>query len=453
MAPACPSRLPGRARFYAVGALAILALLSLNACGGGFFGGDAEVKLPGKRISVLTLQKTLVPDPSVADHKIRLPAPIRNPDWPMAGGTPQHALQHVEATMGLKLAWSADIGEGSGGDRRLLAVPVTGGGRIYTLDSNSTVAAFSTGGGEKLWAKPLTPEDEDEGVIGGGLAYFGEVLYVTTGYGEVHALDAASGENKWTYKVGPPLRAAPVISGGRLFVISHDNQIHSVNVRDGSRLWAYTGLPEVTGIIGSSSPAVQGGVVIAPYASGELVALRVENGRPIWRDQLVRSRGLTPLSSINAIRGLPVIDGERVYAISHSGRMAAIDLRSGRRAWIRDIAGVQTPWLAGDYIYLVTTEAEVLCLSRADGRIYWVRQLARYTDPEDLEGPIQWSGPVLASDRLLLVSSEGEAITISPYDGALIGSLKLPGGARISPIVADGALYLLTENGDLLAYR
>ncbi len=432
-------------------ALCFLAFL-LASCDT-FLGADNEQKLPGTRVSVLTLQQSLAPDPAVRDLQIKLPAPIRNSDWPMAGGTPQHALQHVEAGGGLRRTWSSDIGVGSDDDRRLLAAPITGGGRVYAMDAEANVTALNASNGRVIWRASLTPEDEEEGVIGGGLAYFGEIVYATTGFGEVHALDAASGKQKWVYKLGPPIRAAPAISGGRLFVISHDNQLHSLNAADGRLLWIYTGLPEATGIIGSSSPAVQGGIVVAPYASGEIVALRVENGRPVWSDQLVRSRGLSPLASINAIRALPVIDGNRIYAISHSGRMAALDLRNGRRAWIRNISGLETPWLAGEFLYLVTTNAEVLCLTRRDGRIVWVKQLQRFEDPEDLEGPITWSGPVLASDRLLLVSSNGDAVTMSPYDGEVLGSLDLTAGAKIAPVVADGTLYLLTDDGELIAYR
>jgi len=444
-------RIPAGCIMRGIG-FAIVAFV-LAACDGGFLGADDEKKLPGTRVSVLRLEQSLKPDPELADTKIKLPTPVQNSDWPMAGGTPQHALHHVVANTGLKLAWSKDIGNGSSDNQRLIAAPITGGGRVYVMDSESMVSALDNRDGSKIWQISLVPEDEDEGVIGGGLAYFGEVLYVTTGYGQVFALEANSGTEKWVYKLGPPIRSAPAISGGRIFVISHDNQLHTLNANDGRMLWTYIGLPEITGIIGSSSPAVQGGIVVAPFASGELVALRVENGRPIWAEQLVKSRGLTPLSSINAIRALPVIDDNRVYAINHSGRMAAVDLRTGRRAWVRNISGVQTPWLAGEYIYLVTTQGEVICISRANGRIVWLQQLERFQDPEDLEGPINWSGPVLASDQLLLVSSEGEAVTISPYDGQINGRLSLPSSVKIGPVVADGTFYVLTDNGDLIAYR
>ena len=114
---------------------------------------------------------------------------------------------------------------------------------------------------------------------------------------------------------------------------------------------------------------------------------------------------------------------------------------------------METPWVAGDFIFLVTTQAEVVCLARKSGRIRWVAQLPRYEDEEDKQDPIHWSGPVLASDRLVLVSSEGYAVAVSPYSGKLLGRLELPKGALIPPVVADGSIYVLSDNGDLIALR
>jgi outer membrane protein assembly factor BamB len=162
---------------------------------------------------------------------------------------------------------------------------------------------------------------------------------------------------------------------------------------------------------------------------------------------------LAPLSSLSEIRGSPVIDRDLVLAISFSGRIAAINLRDGRRLWDRDIAGLETPWVAGDFIFLVTTQAEVVCLARKSGRIRWVRQLPLYENEEKKLDPIHWSGPVLVSNRLILVSSKGNALTISPYSGHILGSIELPSSALIPPIVADGSIFVLTDDGTLIALR
>jgi glucose dehydrogenase len=194
-------------------------------------------------------------------------------------------------------------------------------------------------------------------------------------------------------------------------------------------------------------------VVVAPFSSGELVALRAENGKVLWTDSLARSRRVTPLGAISDIASAPVIDRGRVYAISHGGRLVSIDLRTGERAWTQDVAGVQTPWIAGDYIFVVTVDAQVMCLSRIDGRIKWVTEIERFEDPKERSGPIEWSGPILGGDRLILVNSLGQAVTLSPYTGAMLGRMDLPDGTFIAPIIANQTLYFVTDDADLIALR
>ncbi len=434
--------------------LLMAASVLLSACElPDWFGGTEKPPLPGERISILQLDKALEPDAAIADLDVRLPRPFRNPDWPQAAGFANHAMHHLEIGENLARAWRISIGEGSGSESKLLSRPVVAGDRLVAMDAEAGVSAIRVADGKRFWHRELTPEDEDEGVIGGGVSIDNGTVYVSTGYGFVHALSLDDGKEIWQRRIGTPIRGAPTAIGGRVFVITYDNQLHALSSSDGHTLWSHGGIPEDAGLIGAPSAAVGGGLVVVPYSSGELFALRLENGRMVWGDQLIRTRRLAPLSSMSEIRGSPVIDRDLVLAVGFSGRVAAIDLRSGRRLWDRDIAGMETPWVAGDFIFLVTTQAEVVCLARKSGRIRWVAQLPRYEDEEDKEDPIHWSGPVLASDRLVLVSSEGHAVAVSPYSGKLLGRLELPKGALIPPVVADGSIYVLSDNGDLIALR
>ena len=142
-----------------------------------------------------------------------------------------------------------------------------------------------------------------------------------------------------------------------------------------------------------------------------------------------------------------------VFAISHSGVMAAINLNTGERVWARDLAGIQTPWAAGDFVYVLTIDSRLLCLERRDGKVKWIHQLPRWQDEESKDDPIVWTGPVLISNRLVVVSSNGRAYSISPYTGELLGRTEIPDGAYIPPVVANGALYLLTNSAQLVALR
>jgi len=190
-----------------------------------------------------------------------------------------------------------------------------------------------------------------------------------------------------------------------------------------------------------------------PYTSGELFALKVDTGRVQWQDNLISIRRTDAIAALAQIRGRPIIDRGRVIAISHAGVMAALDLRTGRRAWAREIGGTESPWVAGNYIYTITNDNELICVSREDGKILWVYGLPRFEDPRDREDPIIWTGPILASDRLIIAGSNGEALAISPYDGHLIGVVEMPDGVSVPPIVANGTVLFLANDADLVAYR
>ena len=438
-----------------------IALVSLAAAGlagcdtvTGIFSSDDKTVLPGERLSVIELGAQLEVDPGIASELIVLPDARINESWPQPGGTPTNANGHLSAPGPINSIWSVSAGSGSGRVAQLLAAPIVADGRIYVLDARTRLGAFEQSSGRKLWDVDLVPEGENaDAGRGGGVAYENGRLFVVTGYGTAHCIEAASGNVVWTQSVGDPFRSAPTASGGRVFAITSDNQTVTLSQETGDVIWRHRGLVESAGILASTSPAVSGSTVIVPYSSGELVALRVENGTPVWTDSLTRTGSVTSLSALNDIAGRPVIDRDRVFAISHSGRMVSIDLRTGERVWTREIGGVQTPWAAGDFVYLVTSSQEVLAVSRRDGRIRWITPLQRWRNPEKRTDPVEWSGPVLVSERLVLVSSRGDAVMVSPATGEVLGTLSIPGGALIAPVVANETVYLLTDNASLTALK
>ncbi|MBI3516981.1 MAG: PQQ-binding-like beta-propeller repeat protein, partial [Proteobacteria bacterium] len=314
------------------------------------------------------------------------------------------------------------------------------------------VSAFSLQDGKRLWTTDITPEDEGDAVVSGSISVYGTRVYVASGYAEVVALDGENGKVLWRVGLTAPVRAAPTLSGDRVFVTTVDNQLIALAAEDGRKLWDHTGISETAGLLGGASAAVDSGTVIAAYSSGELFALRAESGRVSWADNLAAVRRADAVSAI-AMVARPVIDRGLVLAVSHSGRFAAVELRSGGRVWDREVASANMPWVAGDYVYILTTSGDVLCMTRRDGRVRWVQTLPRYESPEKERDPISWSGPVLGGDRLILVGSSGDAIALSPYTGKALGRLKLDGKTLISPVIADGTLLVLTDDGELAAYR
>jgi outer membrane protein assembly factor BamB len=102
---------------------------------------------------------------------------------------------------------------------------------------------------------------------------------------------------------------------------------------------------------------------------------------------------------------------------------------------------------------VLSNDGEVIALTRQSGRIRWVSPLPRYENPRDRTGPIIWTGPILAGGRLWLANSVGELVSLSTENGQEQQRLKLPDGTFIAPVVADNTLYVLTDDGTLVAYR
>ena len=443
----------------ALGHIALVAiLLALGGCEsltgpGGFFGEDLKAPLPGERISVLKYQRSLNPDPEFSVMDILLPAPSANVNWPQAGGYASHAMHHVEIGESINFAWSSDIGAGADDEVRLIGSPIIAAGRVYAMDTASNVSAFDVKTGKQLWRASLTPDEEDDDHISGGLAFEDGKVYVTTGFAQVIALNAGSGKVIWRTSLPGPMRSAPTVRGGRVFAITVDSRLYALNGATGDEIWNYIGIAEIASLLGGASPAVDSGVVVAPFPSGELVALKVENGHVLWTVSLLTTRRTDVVSTLAHIRGRPIIDRGQVFAISHGGMMVSIDLRSGRRIWDKEIGGLSNPWVAGDYIFLLTNDAEVAAISRKSGSIHWVQTLPQFEDPKTKDYPIVWNGPILASDRLLVASSLGEVYSISPYDGRIMGSVKMPSGISVPPVIAGRSVYFLADNASLVAYR
>jgi outer membrane protein assembly factor BamB len=440
-------------RFLTLAALCGLGL-GLAGCGiTEWFDGADEPRLPGDRIAILALDKGLTPDPSIADQQIILPKPFENKFWTHAGGNPQHAMYHLSLNDDLKEAWRTDIGEGSSDSQSLLAQPIVVESVVFTMDAQSEISAYDTDSGKQYWRVDLEPNDEDDGFFGGGIAYSEGRIFVTTGFARVFALDASSGAVIWEQDTPGPLRAAPTVNGGRVFVVTLDNQLLTLAADDGRRLWSHIGIQEDAGLLGAASPAVAGSTVVVPFSSGEIIGLSVTDGRVLWSDSLSSVNRIDPLADLAHIRGQPVIDRGMAMAISHSGRMIGLSLDRGARAWDIDLGGVQTPWVAGDFVFVLTNDSQLVALRRRDGLLRWVRPLQRFEDEEDQEDLIQWSGPVLASDRLIVAGSHGEAVSISPYTGEILGYIDLPNGAALPPVVAGNSLYFVTDSADLVVFR
>ena len=443
----------------AVSGLALLTLLA--GC------GDDELILPGERFDVRAPLEASVPteanpspvDPTAqranADRPIALAAAAVNADWPQRGGNAGHLAPHAALGTAPQLVFSTDIGAGNTRKARISAAPVVAGGRIFTMDSQSEVQATSTSGA-MLWRVDLTPpSDRSTAVSGGGLANGDGRLYVTTGFGEVLALDPASGAGVWRQRLGAPATGAPTVSGDLVYVVGRDGSAWAVEAGNGRVRWQLPGAPSATGLIGGSAPAVSGNAVLFPFASGQVVAALREGGSRLWSSQVAEQRLGRAYASYRDLSGDPVVVGDVAYIGSSAGRTVAISTASGEELWAAGEGALAPVAVAGDSVFLVSDEARLVRLDAATGAVIWSVDMPYFTKekPKKRKAITAHYGPLLAGGRLVVASSDDTLRFFSPSSGALVGAVDLPGGAAAQPALAGGTLHVVSASGKLLAFR
>lgn len=430
----------------------ILALCACSKVNSIFDPDQDETRLEGQRISVLELQKGL--EPEGQQRELVAPDPWNNAFWPQAGGYPNHSMQNLALSRELNRAWKVSIGAGGSGALPLTAQPVVAEGRVYTLDTDFNLRAFDVQNGKALWKTGVENEEEDDNVISGGIGYANGFLFVTNGYDELLKVKAADGKIVWRKNLPAPSRAAPTIMGGRIFVTTLDNRVVALDENTGDRQWIYVGIAETAGLLGAANPAANTQVAVAVFSSGEITALRVENGTVAWSDNIASFREFGGgLESLSDIRALPVLDRNLVITLGFGGKLVAFDETTGARVWQREIGGAETPWIAGNFLFVLSNDKQLIALDTKDGRIVWVTPLPRYLNESKREKPIVWKAPVMGSGNLIVAGTGGNFIELDARNGKILRRWEAGKSPAVPPVIAANTLFVLSEDGTLTAYR
>ena len=419
--------------------------------------GDAGKKnntpTVGSRVAILGTERDTDIDAALANVAVTLPPATLNEAWAQPGGNASKSPGHVELGQGLARVWTASV-TGANPRARLAASPVMSDGRLYVVDTTARVTAFDANTGAQIWSNALEVKNDGKSSrYGGGVSATATNVFATNGVGDVASLAADTGALVWKKRPAGPLRGAPTLSNGNLYVMTQDNQIYALRQSDGEPQWNEAGPVAASGIFGVGAPAAAQGTVIAGYSSGELAAYRYENGRSLWSDTLSRTAMSTSVSTLTDIDADPVIDRGRVFALGKGGRMASYELVSGQRIWEINIAGISTPVAVGEWVFVMTDEAKLLCVARSSGKVRWISKLQRFKNEKKKKGPISWYGPILAGGRLIVANSHGAVWSVSPDEGAATEIFDVKNDVSLAPIVANNTLYILDDSGRISAFR
>lgn len=336
----------------------------------------------------------------------------------------------------LQKQWSRSIGDGQGKTYNML-VPAVEGSHIYAADVTGVVMAMDRMNGDVQWKKDL--ELPVSGAIGVG---YGMVMLGTL-QGEVVALDASTGEEKWRSRVTSEVLAPPATNGDVVVVQTQDDRLIGLDASTGDQRWVYDSTPAVLSLRGTGAPLVTNHLAIAGLSTGKIVALDTQNGVPVWEQRVAIAQGRSELERIVDIDGGLLLSGGNLYVTSYQGRMAALELETGRVLWQRDASSYAGLAQGFGNVYVSLASGTVEGVDERSTTALWSNEsLARR----------QLSAPEVFSSYVAVGDMEGYLHLLSQVDGRFVGRTRIDSdGLRARPLVVGDMIYVFGNSGKLEA--
>jgi outer membrane protein assembly factor BamB len=351
----------------------------------------------------------------------------REPPAPLTEFTPQ---------LEVRTLWTVDAGSGSQ-EQAIKLRPALYADKVFYADRNGRISAYDTATGALLW------ENNTKVPISGGIGVGDGLVLVGTMEAEVLALDRESGELVWSQQVSSEVLAAPQAAEGVVVVHSVDGRLTGLNVSDGVERWVYEQNVPVLTLRGVSTPVLSRGLVVVGYANGKLVSLRLQDGNLIWEAPVAISQGRSELERLVDIDGVvEVVDGT-VYAASYQGNIAAVSLGSGRPLWQREMSSYAGVGAGFSRVYVTDAQDSIWALDQTNGASLWRQDKLRAR---------RLTAPVFFMDYVVVGDFEGYLHWMAREDGRFVTRVRVdPQGIVAPPIVQGDVLYVGGAGGVLSA--
>lgn len=444
---------PNRAWLLLPLLLALTACDTVDASLPDWVGGAPRTikRAEGERIDVLFHQSALTADSEAASTPVDVPEQTNQPQWHSRNQAME--LGHLGIT-GITHEETTTVGNGNDFAYAFAASPMIEDGYVIVMDAAGVISAHDESHiSNTEWVNRDDVNEDDESIIGGGLAYAEGTVYASLGNGKLRALSLATGTKKWAASVGAPVHGAPAIGAGIVAVITADNQTIALDAQTGATRWSHRGIREAASFFSTASPAIRDGLVVVTYSSGEIVVLRAETGSVVWSDMLGNTSKTSAAAAFSGISADPIVQDGVVVAVSASGEMQTSALTNGRPLWQKRIGAYAMPWSAGNSLFVLADTHDVAAVFKNSGQIRWATSL-RETDTRDptRDTTPTLFGPIVAGNAVLVLSAEGTLTALKPQDGARINRYELARHAVTAPIIANGALYYITRDATLHKY-
>ena len=371
---------------------------------------------------------------------------------------PPVELEDLVNAIRIDISWENRIGKGAG-EKYLRLKPAIDDGKGFIADYTGQVMAFDVVSGKVLCKAYLAvPIASGPSVVQGR-------LLLGTSQGEVLMLNADDGKVIWRHNVSSEVLSTPIGADDTVIVRTVDGRLYGLNFESGKQLWTYGRSVPILTLRGTSRPLVVDNIVISGFDSGKLVALTREHGTLLWETTVAVPRGRTELERIVDMDADPVVMEGIIYAVTYQGRIAAVELTSGRLMWARDISVFNSMAIDAYRVYLSDGEGLIWALDRYNGATLWKQNKLLRRRP---------TAPVFFNDHLIVGDYNGYLHWLSREDGHLVAREKIFDDVDIgdeeserlfekysnkvynilaSPVVAEDLLIAVDRHGLLTAYK
>jgi len=350
---------------------------------------------------------------------------------------PPTPLVEIETLAEIIKLWSKDTGKGST-KQFLKLTPSHIQGKVFVADVRGNLLAIDATSGNILW------ENDADLSITGGPGSSETLTMIGSEEGDVLAYASESGDFLWQAKVSSEVLAAPQEAYGIVVVRTIDGKIYGLDAHDGSRLWIYDRTVPALTLRGTSNPVITGDVVIAGFDGGRLAAIELHTGKLIWETSVSLASGRSQLERMVDIDSDPMIIGNDIYVATFQGRLASVALENGRITWTRDISSYAGLTSDGKNIYITDDQSHVWALERSSGNSVWKQEtlFAR-----------QVTAPATIGDLVVVGDLEGYLHWMDKSSGQFVARTQISKNPILAPPVAvEDIVYAYSSDGTLGAY-
>ena len=346
-------------------------------------------------------------------------------------------LQKINEQVKIKSRWSRGVGDGQG-EGLYKINPVLVDDTLYVASAEGEVAAIDAGAGRVRWKRDL------DLALSGGVSHHQGSIFVGTSEGLVMRLSASDGSEVWRAGVSGEVLSAPQGDGRYVVAQTYDGKLMGFDYETGEARWTYTSDVPVLTLRGTGTPMILGDNAIAGFADGKVVAINLRSGNVAWEVRVAIPQGTSEIERIVDIDGSMALQGTELYVASYQGRVAAIDTRSGRRLWQRNVSSVSGVGVGFGNVYVADDDGTISAFLRNGQGVRWQNI--------DL-GFRELSRPTPVSSYVAVVDFEGYLHLLSQVDGDIVGRTKVDSsGARADMIASGNRLYIYSNDGALKAY-